>query len=195
MQFFKKVALAAFALVLGVLIAVYSDVFITVIVVASGVYMLVKGIFSLFYDRFTEFAVLGTQLKMRRLSVIRSIIGIALGIVALVAPFSFGSAAIAAVAYVVGAMMLFSAFVAAEDAYYQRKAGFDIKASILQVLLHILIAIVMFAAPQKVAFTVVKIFGIVLACISGILIAVMIITAIKARKLVKDSSAEVEIIS
>jgi len=145
----------------GVLMVTNQESFVKVIMVAAGLVTLAEGLYTLFSLKRWSL-----EKTTRTLAIVKGLVLVVLGILALVSPFAAGVALATTFCYVYATGLVFSAVIAMQNGYVIHKLDSSIKVSdfVFEALLDILIAVVFFVNPARImgiAVTVIGVLGIV----------------------------------
>lgn len=180
-KFWAMIIFGLMVIAVGVLIFIYSDYFVTILMIASGIGAICDGFYTLFSIKRWHF--LATT---RALAIMKSIISILLGIAAVLVPMFVAQTAITILVYIFAFGLIFSAIVSFQNAATARSflPGIPIDHFIFEGIISILIAILLFTNPTAVLTTFAKVIGIVIAVFGfG-----SIVWAFRLRRLAKNAT-------
>lgn len=187
-KFVSFLLLGVLIIVAGILIITHQEIFVKIIVVCAGIGLLADGVFYLFNLAKWHF-----EGVTKTMTLIKSITNILAGLMGIIMPLTAAEAAVKVIVFIFAGCLIFSAVISIENAivfkkYNQNSQG--IKGFITSAIISILIAVVLFSDPWKVASALVLVIGI-FAEICGLCV---IVWAIRVHKLMKNAVVEVEVV-
>ncbi len=176
MLFFGLIVIAV-----GVLIFIYSDYFVTILMIAAGVGAICDGFYTLFSIKGWRFSS-----ATKTLAILKSIVTILLGLAAVLVPMFVAQTAITILVYAFAIGLIFSAVVSFQNAATARSflPGIPIDHFIFEGIVSILVAVLLFTNPTAVLTTFAKVIGIVIAVFG----CGAIIWAFRLRRIAKNAT-------
>ena len=176
---------------LGILVIIFPAFWIKLVVVMIGLAAIAYGIYSL---RFTK--VLSDDLGYRRTIMIKSIISIIAGAMAVLFPLAIGGAAWTAMIWVLIIYLLISAAAGFYAAALLKDSGVERKRYIIENLLLLAIAVVLILiSPRALGNAIIRLIGIVVL-IAGLALILFDVfsnrNVVEAEVVVKDETAASE---
>ncbi|MDD3824019.1 MAG: DUF308 domain-containing protein [Sphaerochaetaceae bacterium] len=155
-----QLLIAILIVILGIFILVRQELFKQILVIALGIVAIVTGITSLAtmnrysFNRFNHMTTL-----------VKGVLGIIVGVLAVIMPLATGEAAWTVIIYVLAAEMVLGAIVMFIDAIAVRSAGFPASPLVTEGIVSIILAAMLFLFPKSVADLLVTILGITIIVI------------------------------
>ena len=181
----KMILAGAVGIAIGILLMNHAGSFLKIIMIAAGLGALIDGIRTL---------ILVSKLKYadttKTLTTIKGVETAVIGLAALLVAIFAAEEAMTVMVWIFAAGLVFSAVVAFENAFVAGKYNTDEKRNsfIIEGVITLLIAIILFFRPVDTLVTIVKIFAIALIVIGALLVAGASLSIVrKSRK----SGAEV----
>ncbi len=149
--------------VVGLMMIVAPDKCIKVAVILLGIEAVVNGIFSLakirqlVSDKDFQFAVL-----------IRGIISIIIGLLAIVLPLKFAETMWTVMLYVLAAYLLVAAVLELYAVAKLRNTGIERKQYVLEAVVSTICAVILFIIPQQIGMIIIRILGVVVLLVSTV---------------------------
>ena len=164
----------------GVLAISHNASLIKFVVIICGAYMLCYSLYSLFSISGYS-ALFQSSPGVKTLEMANSIIGIILGLFAIIAPL----------AWLIAAFLLFSAFVNARMLVGLRRLKITAHGLLVELLCDLIFALVLILAPQEVGKTIISVMGICLTVVGALIVFLSIATRVRESRS-KASGAEFE---
>ncbi|MFA6645534.1 MAG: DUF308 domain-containing protein [Sphaerochaetaceae bacterium] len=142
-------------IVLGIFILIRPDMFKQVFVITLGVVAIITGISSLATMNKYSFGRFN-----RGSTLVKGILGIIIGVLAVILPLAMAEVAWKVIIYILAAQMAISAVVMLLDAVAVRSAGFSPVYLVVEGLVSLVLAIVLFLAPSSIADILVTVLGV-----------------------------------
>lgn len=166
----------------GVLIVSKQEAFVKVVMVVAGIVALIEGIYTLvnlYRWQFTG--------ATKTAAVIKGIMMIVLGVIAVCAPFATGQALFTAYIYIFAAGLVISAIIAVQNAYMLHKinAAIPVSGFAWEALIDIVVALILFCNPTKIMGIAVSVIG-VGAIVFGAATIAMGFRTYRLLKVIKD---------
>lgn len=155
-QWILRVLVALVLIILGGFILAKKEVFEQVFVIALGVVAIITGINSLSTMNKYSFGRFN-----RGSTLVKGIISIIIGVLAVVLPLAVGGTVWRIILYVLAAQLLLSAIVMLIDAFAVRAVGFSPTPLIVEGLVSLALAAFLFLFPRSVADLLITILGII----------------------------------
>ena len=180
-KFWSMLLFGIVAIVVGVLIFIYHQYFVTIVMIAGGIGAVANGIYTLTSIKRWHF-----DKSTKTLAIIKGILITLLGLAAILVPMFVAQTAITILVYAFAIGLVFSSIVSFQNAAMARSFLPDapIEHFIFEGVIGLLLAIILFTNPTAVLTTFAKIVGI-LVCIAGV---ASILWAIRLRKLAKNAT-------
>lgn len=157
----NKFILTAFAAVIGLMMIISPATFISMIVIILGVAAVVDGIFIM---ATTRNLILDPQYKT--MMTVRGILSIVVGALSILLPLVIASLVYNVMAYVLAVYLLVSAVLQSYGISKLHRNGIMIRQSVIELLLSVLLAVVLFIIPAKTAGSIiVRIAGIAILAV------------------------------
>ncbi|MBO4409178.1 MAG: DUF308 domain-containing protein [Spirochaetales bacterium] len=185
----KMVIAGAIAIIIGVLLMNNAGSFLKIIMIAAGIGALYDGIYTLVM--LSKFKYTDTTKTLTTIKAVEScVIGLAAVLVAIFA----AEEALTVMVWIFAAGLVFSAVVAFQNAVVAGKFGADEKRNrfIVEGVITLLIAIILFFKPVDTLVTIVKILAIAFIVIGALFIAGAVIAIIRKTKKTDDGAVETE---
>lgn len=141
--------------VLGIFILIRPDMFKQVFVITLGVVAIITGISSLATMNKYSFGRFN-----RGSTLVKGILGIIIGVLAVILPLAMAEVAWKVIIYILAAQMAISAIVMLLDAVAVRSAGFSPVYLVVEGLISLVLAVVLFLAPSSIADILVTVLGV-----------------------------------
>lgn len=150
------------SLIAGLLMLFSPDAWIKVVVILLGLAAIVNGCFNLFYVRR-----IFDDDYFRRSIIVRGLLSLVVGLVAVILPLALASAIWTAMVYMLAAYLLVSAALELYASLRLRASGVDTKPYYGEIVGSIILAIILFIIPAQVGIVLVRICGALLV-LSGL---------------------------
>lgn len=161
----NKLILSLLAALVGLLMLVIPNAFLALIIVILGVAAIVDGVFILFT---TRNLIIDPQYKM--IMTIRGIISVVIGFLAISIPMIFATVVWQMMAYMLGIYLLVSSIMEAYCITKLHRNGIMIKQSVMEVVISVILAIVLFIIPAETAGNIIiRICGFILLVVGGVI--------------------------
>lgn len=180
-KFWTMLVFGLIVIAVGVLIFIYSEYFVTILMIAAGVGAICDGFYTLFSIKGWRFSS-----ATKTLAILKSIVTILLGLAAVLVPMFVAQTAITILVYAFAIGLIFSAVVSFQNAATARSflPGIPIDHFIFEGIVSILVAVLLFTNPTAVLTTFAKVIGIVIAVFGfG-----AIIWAFRLRRIAKNAT-------
>lgn len=174
----------------GVLAISHNSSLMKFVVIICGAYMLCYSLYSLFSIS-SYSALFQSSPGVKALEMADSIIGIVLGLFAVIAPLAWLKSVGVAMAYLIAAFLLFSAFVNARMLVCLRRLKIAAHGLLVELLCDLIFALVLILAPQEVGKAIISVMGICLIAVGALLVILSIATRVRSSRR-KASGAEFE---
>ncbi|MGP1418707.1 MAG: DUF308 domain-containing protein [Sphaerochaetaceae bacterium] len=174
----------------GVLAISHNASLIKFAVIICGAYMLCYSLYSLFSISGYS-ALFQSSPGVKTLEMANSIIGIILGLFAIIAPLAWLKSVGLVMAYLIAAFLLFSAFVNARMLVGLRRLKITAHGLLVELLCDLIFALVLILAPQEVGKTIISVMGICLTAVGALIVFLSIATRVRESRS-KASGAEFE---
>ncbi len=178
--------IAILIVLVGIFILVRQDLFKQILVIALGILAVITGIISLATMRrynFGKFNHGSTLLK--------GVLGIVIGMLAIIMPLATGEAAWTIILYVLAAQLVLSAIVLFIDSFAVKSANFPAAPLVSEGIVSLVFAAILFLFPRDVANLLVTILGITVLIV-GVTLALLAIT-FRKRGTTTVEAVEVEV--
>lgn len=140
--------------VVGLLMLFAPDAWTKVVVIILGVAAIVNGIFNLFYVR----SVISDR-SYRRAIILRGIISIVVGLVAVVLPLALAATVWTVMLYVLAAYLLVSAALEVYATVKLKASGINVKPYYGEIIGSAVLAVVLFVIPAQLGLVLIRICG------------------------------------
>ena len=181
----KLIIFGVAALFVGILILNHTDALVKIVMIAAGIGAFVDGLYTVIGMKKWNFSE-----TTRTLATVKAYESMALGLAAVLVAIFAADTAITVMVYIFAIGLLFSAFVAFQNAAMSGK--FEIQDMrnhfLIEGVIELLVAIILFFKPVETMYTVVKILAVGLIVIGAIMIAVPVIALFKGGN--KDEIVE-----
>ena len=181
----KLIIFGVAALFVGILILNHTDALVKIVMIAAGIGAFVDGLYTVIGMKKWNFSE-----TTRTLATVKAYESMALGLAAVLVAIFAADTAITVMVYIFAIGLLFSAFVAFQNAAMSGK--FEIQDMrnhfLIEGVIELLVAIILFFKPVETMYTVVKVLAVGLIVIGAIMIAVPVIALFKGGK--KDEIVE-----
>ncbi len=167
--------------ILGVILMFQQEFFVEVFVSILGMFLAGSGFVSLFSLRSYK---LGKRTRIATL--IKALISLGLGIVAVIVPFTTANVSWTVLLYVIAVELVFSAIISFLDAVLLRKSDIVITGMLSEGVFSLVVAILLFVFPQQIGSMLLKLVGVVLIA-SGL---GMVFWAYRIRKINRQFSTQ-----
>ena len=154
--------LGALLALVALMMIIAPEQCIKVAVVALGIEAVVNGVFNVFKIR-----QLVDDKSFQRAVIVRSVISIVIGILAVVLPLRFAETMWTLMLYVLAAYLLASAFLELYMLAKLRDTNIERRHYMLEVIISFVGAIVLFIIPQQIGLAIVRILGVLLLAVSA----------------------------
>lgn len=151
--------------VIGLLMAIWPAGCIQAVVVLLGIEAIVNGGYQLIYTR-----KLFTDTTFQYSVMIRGMISIVIGLLAVFLPLHFAAAMWTFMLYILAVYLLVSSVLLLFSIGKLRDSSVDRRQFVLEALISIVVAIIIFMVPVKIGTTLVRIGGIIILLASGLFI-------------------------
>ncbi|QQO10250.1 DUF308 domain-containing protein [Breznakiella homolactica] len=168
------VIMCAVFVLLGLVMLFSPSGFVSALVVGIGIAAVINGILNLVNVR-----TLVNDKAFQRAIIIRAVVSIIVGLIAIIAPLAFAGTVWTVVIYIIAAELVISAGLELYGVWKMRNAGVAFGPYVIEAIITILLAVVLFIIPATIGLTVVRILG-------GIIIAAGIVGFIWALRTPKD---------
>lgn len=186
-QWVLHVLIAIVLIILGIFILVRREVFEQVFVIALGIVAIITGINSLATMNKYSFGRFN-----RSTTLVKGIVSIIIGVLAVVLPLAVGGAVWHIIIYVLAAQLLLSAIVLLIDAFAVRSVGFSPAPLVVESLASLVLAAVLFLSPRSIADLLITILGIVVIVV-GLTLGLLALYSRKKNVDVTIEAVDVEI--
>jgi len=191
----KEIIGSLIVVFIGFLLIKYSLNFMQIIVLIGGIFAVVHGLSELFSSDKLSFLEDERKIKINKGLKIESFISIVLGLFAIIFNLAFAKGVWVISAYTIGIYLVFEAVVKLRMVFAFRKYEYNSKGGLIEALLDLFFAILLFIAPQKIGESFMKLVGwiIVIAGVIGLLVAIFsMIRNHKIKVAEKANEAEAE---
>ena len=154
--------LGALLALVALMMIIAPEQCIKVAVVALGIEAVVNGVFNVLKIR-----QLVDDKSFQRAVIVRSVISIVIGILAVVLPLRFAETMWTLMLYVLAAYLLASAFLELYMLAKLRDTNIERRRYMLEVIISFVGAIVLFIIPQQIGLAIVRILGVLLLAVSA----------------------------
>ncbi len=186
-QWVLHVLIAIVLIILGIFILVRREVFEQVFFIALGIVAIITGINSLATMNKYSFGRFN-----RSTTLVKGIVSIIIGVLAVVLPLAVGGAVWHIIIYVLAAQLLLSAIVLLIDAFAVRSVGFSPAPLVVESLASLVLAAVLFLSPRSIADLLITILGIVVIVV-GLTLGLLALYSRKKNVDVTIEAVDVEI--
>jgi uncharacterized membrane protein HdeD (DUF308 family) len=162
-----QIILALILVVLGIFIMIRQDLFKQIFVIALGLFLIVTGIKSLATMGRYSFSKFNS-----RTNLIKGILGLVVGVFAVVMPIATGLTLWKIILFVVAVELVIAAIVLIFDSFIIAKMEFPIAPLVIEAALSLVLAVVLFAFPEGVADLAITILALIII-IAGIVTAIV----------------------
>lgn len=142
------------SLIAGLLMLFSPEAWTKVVVMLLGIAAIVNGLFNLLYVRRVY-----DDAYFRRSIVIRGLLSVVVGLVAVILPLALAAAVWTVMVYVLAAYLLVSALLELFATIRLRSSGVDTRPYYGEIVGSIILAVVLFVIPAQVGVLLVRIFG------------------------------------
>ena len=181
----KLIIFGVAALFVGILILNHTDALVKIVMIAAGIGAFVDGLYTVIGMKKWNFSE-----TTRTLATVKAYESMALGLAAVLVAIFAADTAITVMVYIFAIGLLFSAFVAFQNAAMSGK--FEIQDMrnhfLIEGVIELLVAIILFFKPVETMYTVVKVLAVGLIVIGASMIAVPVIALFKGGN--KDEIVE-----
>ncbi len=153
--------------------------FVKLAVIIMGIFAIVSGVVTLVELNSYSFGAYS-----KGATIFKGVLSIAVGFLVLFLPMVTAKVTVVVLLYIIGIQLAISAVIAFWDAFALRKSGFSLSGLIMEGVLSLVFALLMFLFPQSVGGMLVKIIGVLIA-LSGV---GCIIWAVRIRSAAKHFS-------
>ncbi|MDD4082880.1 MAG: DUF308 domain-containing protein [Sphaerochaetaceae bacterium] len=191
----KEIIGSLIVVFIGFLLIKYSLNFMQIIVLIGGIFAVVHGLSELFSSDKLSFLEDERKIKINKGLKIESFISIVLGLFAIIFNLAFAKGVWVISAYTIGIYLVFEAVVKLRMVFAFRKYEYNSKGGLIEALLDLFFAILLFIAPQKIGESFMKLVGwiIVIAGVIGLVVAIFsMIRNHKIKVAEKANEAEAE---
>ncbi len=150
------------SIVAGLLMLFSPEAWTKVVVILLGIGAIINGFFNLFYVRQVF-----DDSFFRRSIIIRGLLSLVVGLVAVILPLALATAVWTAMVYVLAAYLLVSALLELYASIRLRSSGVDTKPYYGEIIGSIVLAVILFIIPAQVGIVLVRICGALLV-LSGL---------------------------
>lgn len=164
-----QLLIAVLVVIVGIFILVRQDLFKQILVIALGLAAIVTGIVSLATMSRYSFGKFNHGSTL-----VKGVLGIVVGMFAVIMPLATGEAAWTIILYVLAAELTISACILFLDAFAVKSAGFPASPLVIEGIVSLVFAVVLFLFPRDVANLLVSILGITVLII-GVTLALLAI--------------------
>ena len=179
--------LVAIAVVpLGIFILIRQDLFKQVFIIALGLVAIITGITSLATMNRYSFGKF-----IHGSTVVKGVLGIIVGVLAVIMPIATGEAVWTVIIYILAAQMLIAAIVMIMDSVAVRSAGFPAAPLVVEGIVSLFFAIILFLFPRDIANLLVTILGVIVIVV-GLTIGLLAVLLHK-RSSVTVEAVDVEV--
>ena len=179
--------LVAIAVVLlGIFILIRQDLFKQVFIIALGLVAIITGITSLATMNRYSFGKF-----IHGSTVVKGVLGIIVGVLAVIMPIATGEAVWTVIIYILAAQMLIAAIVMLMDSFAVRSAGFPAAPLVVEGIVSLIFAIILFLFPRDIANLLVTILGVIVIVV-GLTIGLLAVLLHK-RSSVTVEAVDVEV--
>ncbi|MCR5761054.1 MAG: DUF308 domain-containing protein [Sphaerochaetaceae bacterium] len=163
----------------GILVLANKGLFVKIIVVTAGVYSLAVGFYTLFNISSWHFVKL-----TKTVAVIKSILSIVVGLVAVIAPVALAEISLGAIQIIVAVILCFEAVVAVQNAIMCRKIDkrLNLSSFAWEALVDAVLAFILFSNPDKALPAVVTVIGVVIIVLGVLCVVLTAAATIKSKK-------------
>ena len=147
--------------VVGLMMIVDPDKCIKIAVILLGLEAIVNGVFSLIKVR-----QLVSDKDFQLAVLLRGIISIIIGVLAVVLPLRFAAAMWTVMLYVLAAYLIVAVVLELYAVAKLRDTGIERKRYIIEAIVSVISAIILFIIPQQIGVTVIRILGVVVLLVS-----------------------------
>ena len=188
----RLLLIGVIAIVVGILILNHTDSFLKIIMIAAGIGAVISGAFTLIGVSKWKY----TDLT-KRLAIIKGFESLVVGIGAVFIAIFAADAALTVMVYVFAVGLLFSAFVSFENAAVAKNFDIaDMKTQfILEGVISLLIALLLFFKPVETLVKVVQILSIAFIVVGSIMAICAVIAMVKGSKSSKVIVEEAEVVN
>lgn len=146
--------------ILGIYMMFQPESFVKVFISILGLSLVVSGFSSLFALKSFE---MGKKTKM--VTLFKAILGIIIGLVAIIVPIATASFSWVFLLYLIAAQMVISAVISFFGAMHLRKQTASVSPLLSDGIFSLVIAILLFAFPQQIGTMLIRLVGVVLLAI------------------------------
>lgn len=160
LKFAATLVIGILVVALGILIVTNSNSFIKIMMIASGIGAMCNGLYTLFNVKRWHFAS-----ATKTLAIVKGVLTTLIGLAAILVPMFVAQTAMTVLVYAFAVCLLFSAFVAFENAAMARSFVPDADTGhfFVEATVSILVAVILFAKPTAVLTTLAVVVGIIIA--------------------------------
>jgi uncharacterized membrane protein HdeD (DUF308 family) len=180
-----QLLLSVLIVVLGIFILIRQDLFKQIFVISLGVILLYFSIRTLIisskytYNKFN-----------RNSTLLKAILGIVIGVLAIVMPLTTGATVWMILLYSIAAQLTIAAVILLLDAFALRDSGFPISPLVVEGVLSLAVAVSLFVFPQNYATMLVTILGVAIILV-GVVVGIVSYFGLKKKD---ELEVEVEIL-
>jgi len=171
---FKEIIGSLIVVFIGFLLVKYSLHFMQIIVLIGGLFAVIHGLSGLFSSDKLSFLEGETKTKVNKGLKIESLVSVILGLFAIIFNLAFAKGVWVVSAYTIGIYLVFEAIVKLRMVFAFRKYEYNSKGGLIEALINLFFAILLFIAPQKIGSGFMSLVGwlIVVIGIVGLLVAI-----------------------
>lgn len=170
-----QLLIALLVILVGIIILVRRDLFKQIFIITLGVAAIVVGIEALVTMNRYSFSPINYRMRL-----IKGVLGIIIGVLAIVMPLATAETIWAVIIYILAAQILYGSIIAFSDAIVIKKKGFTNKFLIWEGVVSLVIALLLFISPKAVADLIITIVGTILV-VAGVGVALTAVLWVRKR--------------
>jgi uncharacterized membrane protein HdeD (DUF308 family) len=132
--------------------------FVKLAVIIMGIFAIISGVVTLVELNSYSFGIYS-----KGATIFKGVLGIVVGFLVLFLPVVTAKVTVVVLLYIIGIQLAISALIAFWDAFALRKSGFSLSGLIMEGVLSLVFALLMFLFPQSIGSMFVKIIGVLIA--------------------------------
>jgi len=189
----KEIVGSLIVVFIGLLLVKYSLNFMQIIVLIGGVFAVIHGLNGLFSSDKLSFLEGETKTKVNKGLKIEGLISVVLGLFAIIFNLAFAKGVWVVSAYTIGIYLVFGAIVKLRMVFAFRKYEYNSKGGLIEALVNLFFAILLFIAPQKIGESFMKFVGWIIVVFGVVGLLVAIFSMVKNHKMkVAEKANEAE---
>ena len=189
----KEIVGSLIIVFIGFLLVKNSLYFMQIIVLIGGLFAVIHGLNGLFASDKLSFLEGDTKTKLDKGLKIEGLVSVILGLFAIIFNLAFAKGIWVVSAYIIGIYLVFGAIVKLRMVFAFRKYDYNSKSGLIEALINLFFAILLFIAPQKIGESFMKIVGWIIVVFGIIGLLAAIFSMVKNHKMkVAEKANEAE---